>query len=57
MGILHFFTQLGQLIFTRFAIILVESYGAKSPFTYIACADALCVLLGVILACSGKIKS
>ena len=57
MGMFAFFGQLGTLVYTLVGGQMFDRIGRNSPFIFLAIMDSFLVLLALIMACTGKLKS
>ncbi len=55
-GILHFFGQVGVVLFTQIGGHLFDNVGPWAPFALVGTCDALLFLLACSLAVLGKFK-
>lgn len=57
LGLFSVFGQLGALLFTMCAIPVALAYGPKATFGIVAATDLLCLALGLVLSCCGKLRT
>ena len=55
-GLLHFFGQVGILLFTKIGGHLFDTVGPSAPFGMLGCCDVIIGLIALLLGCCGKLK-